>query len=134
MGCGENLRHVEARASLTATNSAGMRTIHWLIRDITERRRAEAGRTDSRDGWSQPRRTSGGGSAEIHDQLGQELTGLTLGLKLLEADIPEGTPASRRLVELRETIDKIGREAHELCLSCGPRPWTTSVSKPPSIL
>ena len=98
-----------------------MRTIHWLIRDITERRRAEAGRTDLLrrlvTAQENERRRI---SREIHDQLGQELTGLTLGLKLLEADIPEGTPASRRLVELRETIDKIGREAHELALELRP--------------
>src|SRR5262249_5011003 len=52
--------------------------------------------------------------------LGQELTGLTLGLKFLEAEVAEGTPARKRLAELQEAVHQIGRETHDLALELRP--------------
>jgi PAS domain S-box-containing protein len=121
MGRGEYVRDVEVRATSAGTPAVGRATFHWLIRDITERRRAESARTELlRQLVSAQENERRRLSREIHDWLGQELTGLTLGLKVLAADIPPDTGASRRLAELRETIDRIGREAHDVALDLRP--------------
>ena len=57
---------------------------------------------------------------EIHDRLGQELTGLTLGLKVWRRTSPTGHGGEPAAGELRETIDRIGREAHDLALDLRP--------------
>ncbi len=116
-----DIRDVEVRATATGTQAAVWPAFRWLIRDVTEHRRAEAARTELLrqlvTAQENERRRI---SREIHDRLGQELTGLTLALKVLEADILDGTRAKGRLVELRETVDRIGREAHELALELRP--------------
>jgi PAS domain S-box-containing protein len=59
-------------------------------------------------------------SRELHDGLGQELTALILGLKALEATIPEGAPGRERLREVEATVGRIGREAHDLAIDLRP--------------
>jgi signal transduction histidine kinase len=109
------------RVASTGRKAAGVASFRWLLRDITDRSRAKAARTEllrrlvaSQE--NERRRIA----REIHDQLGQELTGLMLGLKVLEADLPERTPGSRRLRELQAAVDRIGREAHEMALELRP--------------
>ena len=59
---------------------------------------------------------------ELHDQMGQHLTALSLGLKVLKdgTDTPESSPARQRLQQLQELADLIGREMHHLALELRP--------------
>jgi PAS domain S-box-containing protein len=95
--------------------------ILWQLRDETEWRRAEDSKNDL------IRRLIGAEEAErrrisreLHDQMGQELAGLVLGLKALEPLIPESSPAHARLRELRETVDRIGQTTHEIAVELRP--------------
>jgi PAS domain S-box-containing protein len=59
-------------------------------------------------------------SRELHDQIGQHLTALLLGLRALRDTVPEET-ASRELVRQLEGIaGDLGREAHRLALELRP--------------
>jgi two-component system, chemotaxis family, CheB/CheR fusion protein len=58
-------------------------------------------------------------SAELHDQMGQLITGLTLGLRALEEQGGEAA-TQRKLGELRGLAEQIGQEAHHIALSLRP--------------
>jgi PAS domain S-box-containing protein len=57
---------------------------------------------------------------ELHDQMGQHLTALSLGLKSLEGVTPETWAGRERLRQLRDLTDVLGREIHELALELRP--------------
>jgi signal transduction histidine kinase len=57
---------------------------------------------------------------ELHDGLGQELTGLLLGLKALEQAIPKESPGWEQLQSVRATVDRISRESHDLAIALRP--------------
>jgi signal transduction histidine kinase len=57
---------------------------------------------------------------DLHDQMGQLLTALGLGLKALEDASTDPSPARPHLVRLRELTDVIGREVHHLALELRP--------------
>jgi len=60
---------------------------------------------------------------ELHDRMGQHLTALMLGLKMLRdgaAGTPELSSARERLQQLQELADLIGREIHHLALELRP--------------
>ncbi len=57
---------------------------------------------------------------ELHDQMGQHLTALGLGLKFVEDGTPEPSPARDRLQHVRAMTDRIGREVHHLALELRP--------------
>jgi PAS domain S-box-containing protein len=59
-------------------------------------------------------------SRNLHDQMGQLLTALGLGLKALEAATPDPAPSRPHLNRLRELTDRIGREFHQLALDLRP--------------
>ena len=87
------LRALNADSPMT-----GLRTLRWQVQDITASKRAELARQELLRRMvalqeEERRRVS----REIHDQLGQELTALILGLKSLEIDIPEASSARVRL-------------------------------------
>lgn len=56
----------------------------------------------------------------LHDQMGQLLIALGLGLKALENATPDLSPARPHLAQLRELTDQIGREFHQLALDLRP--------------
>jgi PAS domain S-box-containing protein len=58
-------------------------------------------------------------SRELHDQLGQQITALMLGLRTLECtvDSPEETAQVRQLLKL---ADELGRDAHRVALNLRP--------------
>jgi len=58
-------------------------------------------------------------SGELHDQMGQLITGLTLGIRALEEQTPEAD-VKPRLAELRRLAEQIGDEAHHIALSLRP--------------
>ena len=57
---------------------------------------------------------------ELHDQMGQHLTALALGLKVVKDATPAPSPVRDRLLELQELTDLIGREVHHLALELRP--------------
>jgi two-component system CheB/CheR fusion protein len=58
-------------------------------------------------------------SRELHDEVGQQLAVLMLGLKALESAIPPGEAASQ-LRALRATAEQVGREIHQLATELRP--------------
>lgn len=57
---------------------------------------------------------------ELHDQMGQHLAVLGLGLKLVKDATSEKSPAWDRLQNLQNLTDQIGREVHYLALELRP--------------
>ncbi len=107
-------RVAERTAELATTNAS-------LTAEIGMREAAEADRWDllRRLGTAQEderRRIS----RELHDQMGQLLTALGLGLKVLEDATPDPSPGRPQLAGLRELTGRIGREFHQLALDLRP--------------
>jgi PAS domain S-box-containing protein len=57
---------------------------------------------------------------ELHDQMGQHLTALILGLKVLRDGTPESSPARESLQQLQELADQIGKEVHHVAFELRP--------------
>ena len=57
---------------------------------------------------------------DLHDQMGQHLTALALGLKVVKDASPDPSASRDRLVELQTLTDQIGREVHVLALELRP--------------
>jgi signal transduction histidine kinase len=105
---------VERTAELAAANDT-------LRNEIRIRETAESDRRDllRRLGTAQEeerRRIS----RDLHDQMGQLVTALGLGLKALEDSTVDPSPYRPHLVRLRELNDQIGRESHKLAMELRP--------------
>jgi len=98
--------------------------LHGVVADISDRKQAEADRLDllRRMALAQEeerRRIA----RELHDQVGQTVTGLSLGLKSLEAALAGSTadPAIRdRLTWLRLLAAEIGQDIHRAAADLRP--------------
>ena len=98
--------------------------LHGVVADITGRKQAEAERLDllRRMALAQEderRRIA----RELHDQVGQTVTGLSLGLKTLEAALagPAADPAVQdRLAWLRTLAAGIGQDIHRAAVDLRP--------------
>jgi len=104
----------ERTAELAATNET-------LSSAIAARERAEAARRDvvrrlATAQEDERRRIA----RELHDQIGQYLAALGLGLKALETAAPEASSADQQLRHLRGLTDLIGTEVHNLALEIRP--------------
>jgi PAS domain S-box-containing protein len=153
-------RHIEVEFVSNVYNVGHQRVIQCNIRDITDRKRAEAGLREAHDQLEvrvrertaelaqangtlraeianreqveAERRSLQGQLAtaqederrriarELHDQMGQHLTALGLGLKVVKDLIPDPSPARDRLQKLLALTDLIGREIHHLALELRP--------------
>jgi PAS domain S-box len=60
-------------------------------------------------------------SRELHDEAGQRLTALALGLQALSDVVPAGSEVDRRAVELRNISNALGQELHDLAVRLRPR-------------
>jgi len=58
-------------------------------------------------------------SRELHDEVGQQVTALMLGLKSLESAFPDGN-SSDKLRGLRASAEQVGREIHQLAFELRP--------------
>lgn len=107
-------RVAERTASLAASNAA-------LERQIAERRSAEqarqrllqrlvAAQEDER------RRVS----IELHDQIGQHLAALNLGLRALDEDVSAGKSIRKRIVQLQELSGTVMKDMHHLAWELRP--------------
>lgn len=59
-------------------------------------------------------------SRELHDQMGQHLAALGLGLKLLKNSTPKPSPQWERIQVLQSLTDRIGRDIHHLAMELRP--------------
>ena len=59
-------------------------------------------------------------SRELHDQMGQDLTALTLGLKSLEHEIIVAGPGLERLKQLKRLTYELGEEVHRVAFELRP--------------
>jgi PAS domain S-box-containing protein len=57
---------------------------------------------------------------ELHDQMGQSLTALLLGLNSIGGRLPPDSPVHEGLRRLRAIADEIGREIHQVALELRP--------------
>ena len=93
----------------------------WLLRDITERRRAEAAReellrrlvTAQED---ERRRVA----RELHDSVGQLLSALALGVRAVKDAGPLPPGALDRLEEVNRLVGELGRATHDLAIGLRP--------------
>lgn len=94
---------------------------HWMIRDITELRRAEAVREDLLQRLvtaqeDERRRVA----RELHDSVGQLLSALSLGVRAVKDAGPLPPAALERLEDVQRLADEIGRETHDLAIRIRP--------------
>lgn len=96
---------------------------HWagINLDITEQKRAEASRTELMRrlalAQEEERRRI---ARELHDEMGQHLAALILGLKSLSHILPKETAIHERLQELQCLTGQIGHQVHRIALELRP--------------
>ncbi|HSQ56900.1 MAG TPA: PAS domain S-box protein, partial [Gemmata sp.] len=108
-------RRVEERtAELAHTNGS-------LNDEISRRQKAEAERRELQQRLTTAHEDERRRIArELHDQMGQHLTALGLGLRVIRDTIPEPSLTHERLQHLQTLTDLIGREIHQLALELRP--------------
>jgi PAS domain S-box-containing protein len=110
--------HLEARVRDRTGELA--RANEALTAEIGRRERAEAARQDLLQrlatGQEEERRRI---ARELHDQMGQHLAALGLGLKFVKDATPP-SPARDRLHHLQELTDRIGKDVHDIALELRP--------------
>ena len=102
-----------------------------IARDLTERRIAEAAAERARaeaqrdalrrqlaQGEEEERRRL---ARELHDEAGQHLTALSLGLRSLANVAPPGSEVDRRAAQLSALANTLGQELHALALRLRPK-------------
>lgn len=109
-----DVRVRERTAELARTNGS-------LQTEIVRREKAEADRRDLQQQLTTVQEDERRRIArELHDQLGQHLTALGLGLKVVEEGMSDPCPLRDRLHTLQVLTDQIGREIHNLALELRP--------------
>jgi PAS domain S-box-containing protein len=107
------IRVQERTAALDAVNGA-------LRDEIVERQRAEASRQELQrqlaSAQEEERRRI---SRELHDEVGQHITALMLGLKALES-VDACPPIPSTLASLQAITERVGKEIHDLALELRP--------------
>lgn len=96
------------------------RAITALKKEVLERKQAQEGRQqlfrELAIAQEEERRRI---SRELHDQMGQHLTAIILGLKSLEPPF-KGHPEIERLRDLQKLTDDIGRQVHRIAFELRP--------------
>jgi two-component system CheB/CheR fusion protein len=107
-------RVLERTAELNISNQA-------LRAEISERERAEAAREEMRRALVLAQEAERGRiSRELHDEVGQHVTALLLGLRTLEKDVASNANAVTVVQSLRVITENIGEEIHEVALELRP--------------
>ena len=114
-------RWVQIRAAPMIGNDGILSGYVATFEDITERKRTEAERRAVLrrlvGAQEEERRRV---ARELHDQLGQHLTALTLELKAFEQAIPEASKPSEQLARLRSIANQLMRETNRLAWELRP--------------
>jgi PAS domain S-box-containing protein len=120
-GGGGQLRDVSIRVTKLNEGTNGEASFRWLVRDVTERRQAEAVRQDLLrrlvSAQEDERRRV---ARELHDSLGQLVTAMLLGISAVR-DAGSFPPAAlERLDELQRLAHEMGRAVHALAVRLRP--------------
>ena len=70
--------------------------------------------------WSSSKKKSARIARELHDQMGQQLTALKLGLESLDTRPNDGLPPSERLRQMLVLTRQIGHDMHRIAWELGP--------------
>jgi signal transduction histidine kinase len=115
---------ITGRASRLGEESARATVIHGVVADVEPRKRAEAERLDLLRRLSEAQENEQRRIArELHDQVGQTVTGLSIGLKGLERMLGTGRTgetAREHLSWLQSLAGEIGRDIHRAALDLRP--------------
>lgn len=119
-----------AEISGSVFEAGGQQCVCGVIRDVTERRRAEEERKQSQEELrglthrlqvvreEESQRITG----RIHDGVGQSLTALRISLSSLEEDIPDaGDIARMRIRSMRVLLDEAVESVRGICMELRPR-------------
>ncbi|HZW29298.1 MAG TPA: ATP-binding protein [Isosphaeraceae bacterium] len=95
--------------------------LHWMIRDVTARRQAEAERHELMSrlvtAHEDERRRI---ARELHDSVGQLLTALTLAVTTVREAAPLPPASDARLEEVERLAHQLGREVRDLAVRLRP--------------
>jgi len=111
----------ERRLALEAAEKAravALRSNEALEASVAARERAEDDRNVLLRAQEEERRRL---SRELHDEVGQHLTALGLGLHALSNVTPPGSEVDRRAEELRALVGRLGQELHAIALRLRPK-------------
>jgi PAS domain S-box-containing protein len=121
VGRGGQLRDVSIRVAALDEPRNGEAAFRWLLRDVTERRRAEAARDMLLQrlvaAQEDERRRI---ARELHDTLGQLLTAMLLGIRRVRDASPLPQAALERLEELQRLALELSRATHALAVRLRP--------------
>jgi PAS domain S-box-containing protein len=114
---GEGQRDVSIVAVVDddADGSHRVRNIHWAVRDVTDQRRAESVRADllrrlTTAQEDERRRVS----RDLHDQVGQTLMALVLGVQAARSGDALPQAAIEQLNRVQQIADDLGRQLREI--------------------
>ena len=121
VGLRGEFRDVAMRAAVVEGEASRLPAFRWLVRDITEHRRAEAIRADLMHQLvtaqeDERRRVA----RELHDSVGQLLAALTMAVRAVRDVGPLPPPALARLDDAQRIADELGRTTHDLALRLRP--------------
>lgn len=115
----ESMHAANRRAQTTALEL--MRKQADLEHEIDERRQAQQAHVDLLRRLvcvqEEERRRI---SRELHDQCGQDLTAMRLGLKFLEESTASSEQSGRQIKSLRDLVDQVARETHHIAMELRP--------------
>jgi signal transduction histidine kinase len=115
-----SLHWVRATGRIPYLAGRSPRIIHGVIADIDPQKRAEAERLHLLRRLSEAQENEQRRIArELHDQVGQTVTGLALGLKALEQKL-QGQPAQEQVRWLRSLTSELGRDIHRAAADLRP--------------
>lgn len=113
-------RWVRASGRAQAGAAGAPEGLHGVLADVSPRKRAEAERLELQRRLAQSQEEVQRRIArELHDQVGQTVTGLSLGLKGLERTLPEGDLRGQ-VRWLQRLAGEIGRDIHRAAADLRP--------------
>jgi PAS domain S-box-containing protein len=103
------------------SDSRSQSLIHWMMRDVTARKRAEAARVELLGRLvtaheDERRRVA----RELHDSVGQLLTALTLAVKAAREAAPLPPASEARLGEVEQVAHELGQAVRDLAVRLRP--------------
>ena len=122
------IRHVSGRLTEVLYNATVYRDedgkvkgVFAAARDVTESRAAEQERKKLLRRLAEAQESERGRiSRELHDQLGQELTALKLGLRLVKNRVPPRHAVRQSVTQLEQLTDNLMQEIHRLAWELHP--------------
>ena len=122
---------IDVESTASAIPWDGRAAIQVVFRDVSDRKRAEEAaerwRTE-REREARRRQLAAAEeeerrrlARELHDEVGQHLTSLGLGLQALSDVAPPGSEVDRRAAQLRALVSNLGGELHALAVRLRPK-------------